>query len=35
VTGVVSGFVLRLARQSVALTQEKLAEVLGLDVSTV
>jgi len=31
----VSGFVLRLARQSVALTQEKLAEVLGVDVTTV
>lgn len=34
-TGVVSGFVLKLARQSAALTQEKLAEVLGVDVTTV
>jgi Helix-turn-helix len=34
-TGVVSGFVLRLARQSAALTQEKLAEALIVDVSTV
>lgn len=33
--GVVSGFVLKLARQSAALTQEKLAEVLGVDVTTV
>jgi transcriptional regulator with XRE-family HTH domain len=31
----VSGFVLKLARQSAALTQEKLAEVLTVDVSTV
>jgi len=34
-TGVVSGFVLKLARQSAALTQEKLSEVLGVDVTTV
>jgi transcriptional regulator with XRE-family HTH domain len=34
-TGVVSGFVLKLARQSSALTQERLAEVLSVDVSTV
>ncbi len=34
-TGVVSGFVLKLARQSEALTQEKLAEVLSVDVTTV
>jgi len=34
-TGVVSGFVLKLARQSTALTQERLAEVLGVDVTTV
>lgn len=34
-TGVVSGFVLKLARQSAALTQEKLAEVLRVDVTTV
>jgi transcriptional regulator with XRE-family HTH domain len=34
-TGVVSGFVLKLARQSTALTQEKLAEALGVDVTTV
>lgn len=34
-TGVVSGFVLKLARQSAALTQEKLAEVLSVDVTTV
>lgn len=34
-TGVVSGFVLKLARQSAALTQERLAEVLGVDVTTV
>ena len=33
--GVVSGFVLKIARQSAALTQEKLAEVLGVDVTTV
>jgi len=33
--GVVSGFVLKLARQSAALTQEKLAEVLTVDVTTV
>ena len=35
VTGVVSGFVLKLARQSAALTQEKLAEALAVDVTTV
>jgi transcriptional regulator with XRE-family HTH domain len=34
-TGVVSGFVLKLARQSTALTQETLAEVLNVDVTTV
>jgi transcriptional regulator with XRE-family HTH domain len=34
-TGVVSGFMLKLARQSAALTQEKLAEALSIDVSTV
>jgi transcriptional regulator with XRE-family HTH domain len=34
-TGVVSGFVLKLVRQSAALTQEKLAEALGVDVTTV
>jgi hypothetical protein len=34
-TGIVSGFVLKLARQSAALTQEKLAEVLGVDVTSV
>lgn len=33
--GVVSGFVLKLARQSAALTQDKLAEVLTVDVTTV
>ncbi|WP_460494844.1 helix-turn-helix domain-containing protein [Dactylosporangium cerinum] len=33
--GPVSGFVLKLARQSTALTQEKLAVALGVDVSTV
>ncbi|WP_238005839.1 helix-turn-helix transcriptional regulator [Dactylosporangium sp. AC04546] len=33
--GVVSGFVLKLARQSTALTQERLAEEIGVDVSTV
>lgn len=33
--GVVSGFVLKLARQSAALTQEKLAEVLTINVSTI
>ncbi|MEU4216928.1 helix-turn-helix transcriptional regulator [Actinoplanes sp. NPDC026623] len=33
--GLVSGFVLKLARQSIALTQEKLAEALGVDVTTV
>jgi hypothetical protein len=34
-TGVVSGFVLKLARQSAALTQEKLAEALSVDVTTI
>lgn len=34
-SGVVSGFVLKLARQSAALTQERLAEVLRVDVTTV
>src|SRR6266852_3912137 len=34
-TGVVSGFVLKLARQSAGLTQEKLAECLGADVTSV
>jgi len=34
-SGVVSGFVLKLARQSAALTQEKLAEALRADVTTV
>jgi transcriptional regulator with XRE-family HTH domain len=34
-TGVVSGFVLKLARQSAALTQEGLAEALRVDVTTV
>lgn len=33
--GLVSGFVLKIARQSAALTQEKLAEALGVDVTTV
>lgn len=33
--GVVSGFVLKLARQSAALTQDKLAEILTVDVTTV
>jgi transcriptional regulator with XRE-family HTH domain len=33
--GVVSGHVLKLARQSAALTQEKLAEVLSVDVTTI
>ena len=33
--GLVSGYVLKLARQSAALTQERLAEVLGVDVTTV
>src|SRR5689334_11495768 len=32
--GQISGFVLRLARQSAGVTQEKLAEVLSVDVST-
>ena len=35
VAGVVSGFVLKLARQSTALTQDKFAEVLSVDVTTV
>lgn len=34
-TGVVSGFVLKLARQSAALTQEQLAETLDVDVTTI
>ncbi|HEY0450600.1 helix-turn-helix transcriptional regulator [Actinophytocola sp.] len=34
-TGVVSGFVLKLARQSAALTQDQLAEALAVDVTTV
>lgn len=34
-TGLVSGFVLKLARQSAALTQEKLADLLDVDISTV
>lgn len=33
--GLVSGFVLKLARQSSALTQERFAETLGVDVTTV
>src|SRR5258708_221182 len=33
--GLVSGFVLKLARQSAALTQENLAEALGVDTTTV
>ena len=33
--GLVSGFMLKLARQSAALTQEKLAEALGIDVTTI
>lgn len=33
--GVVSGFVFKLARQSTSLTQEKLAEILRVDVSTI
>lgn len=32
--GLVSGFVLKLARQSTALTQERLAEEIGVDVTT-
>lgn len=35
VTGVVSGFVLKLARQFAALTQEALAEALKVDVTTI
>ena len=34
-SGVVAGYVLRLARQSAALTQEKFAANLGVDISTV
>lgn len=34
-TGVVSGFVLKLARQTTGLTQEKLAEALTVDMTTV
>jgi transcriptional regulator with XRE-family HTH domain len=34
-TGIVSGAVLKLARQSTGLTQEKLAEALGVDVTTI
>jgi transcriptional regulator with XRE-family HTH domain len=34
-TGIISGFVLKLARQSTALTQEQLAERLAVDVSTI
>jgi transcriptional regulator with XRE-family HTH domain len=34
-SGLISGFVLRLARQSAAMTQEKLAESLGVDVTTI
>ncbi|MDX8036486.1 helix-turn-helix transcriptional regulator [Lentzea sp. BCCO 10_0856] len=34
-TGVVSGFVLKLARQAAGLTQERLAEALPVDVTTV
>jgi len=34
-SGLISGFVLRLARQSAGLTQEKLAEVLGVDTTTI
>ena len=34
-TGQISGFVLRLARQSAGMTQEKLAEVLGVDNTTI
>jgi transcriptional regulator with XRE-family HTH domain len=33
--GLISGFVLKLARQSAALTQDKFAEALGVDVTTV
>lgn len=33
--GIVSGFVLKLARQSATLTQEKLAEALSVDVTTI
>jgi transcriptional regulator with XRE-family HTH domain len=35
VTGPVSGFVLKLAWQSTGLTQERFAEVIGVDASTV
>jgi DNA-binding transcriptional regulator YiaG len=34
-TGIVSGFVLKLARQSASLTQEQLAEALTVGVSTI
>ncbi|MFI5893065.1 helix-turn-helix domain-containing protein [Actinoplanes sp. NPDC051513] len=34
-SGLISGFVLRLARQSAAMTQDRFAEVLGVDVTTV
>jgi transcriptional regulator with XRE-family HTH domain len=34
-SGQISGFVLRLARQSAGLTQEQLADVLGVDISTI
>jgi transcriptional regulator with XRE-family HTH domain len=34
-SGLISGFVLRLARQSTAVTQEKFAETLGVDVTTI
>ena len=34
-TGVVAGFVLKLSRQTAGLTQEKLAELLGVDPTTV
>lgn len=34
-SGLVSGFVLKLARQSTALTQERFAEALDVDVTTV
>lgn len=34
-SGVISGFVLKLARQSAGSTQERFAEALGVDVTTV
>src|SRR5690349_13475975 len=34
-SGLISGFVLRLARQSAGLTQEKLAEVSSVDTTTI